>query len=222
METNVVTEGVTDRLPGILALFNNVAPGREADYETWFQTEHLAERLAVPGFLVGRRHEAVSGNPRYFNYYVTQSVDVLTSHAYLARLGDPTPMTRMVMSEIFKDMNRTVCRRTYRAGNMAGVGVVTVRFNQKPDEAKLIAAVDMAARDKAVACGEVWLAASPAEFPVSQEERLRGGDLKIEACILIETLRVSDAEKIAAFLSGEFPDAETGVYQRLCELRSSN
>lgn len=211
---------MTENLPGILALFNNVAPGRESDYETWFQSEHLAERLAVPGFLIGRRHEAVSGNPRYFNYYVTHSVDVLKSDAYLARLGDPTPMTRMVMSEIFKDMNRTVCRRTYRAGAMHGVGVVTVRFNQKPDEAKMIAAVDTMARDKAVACGEVWLAASPAEFPISAEERLRGGDRKIEACIVIETLRVSEAEKIAAALSSEFPDAEIGVYRRLCELRS--
>ena len=51
----------TDTLPGILAIFNNVAPGREAEFEEWFQHEHLAERIALPGFLIGRRHEAVSG-----------------------------------------------------------------------------------------------------------------------------------------------------------------
>ena len=213
---------MSENLPGILALFNDVAPGSESDYETWFQTEHLAERLAVPGFLIGRRHEAVSGSPRYFNYYVTQSVDVLKSDAYLARLGDPTPMTRKVMTAVFKNMNRTVCRRTYRAGQMAGVAVVTVRFDRKPEEAQMIAAVDAMSRDTAVACGEVWLAASLAEFPISAEERLRGGDRKIEACIVVETLRVSDAEKIAAALAGKFPDAEVGVYRRLCELRSSN
>jgi hypothetical protein len=44
-------------LPGILAIFNNVAPGREAEFEEWFQHEHLAERIAVPGFLLGRRHD---------------------------------------------------------------------------------------------------------------------------------------------------------------------
>lgn len=213
---------MTENLPGILAIFNNVVPGRESEFEEWFQHEHLAERLAVPGFLIGRRHEAVAGNPSQFNYYVTQSVEILKSAAYLSRLDSPTPMTRMVMSEIFRDMNRTVCRRTYRAGAMHGVGVVTVRFNQKPDEARLISAVDTVARDKAVACGEVWLAASPAEFPVSAEERLRGGDRKIEACMVIETLRVSEAEKIAATLSIDFPAAEIGVYRRLCELRSSN
>ena len=50
------TVDVADTLPGILAIFNNVAPGREAEFEEWFQHEHLAERIAVPGFLIGRRH----------------------------------------------------------------------------------------------------------------------------------------------------------------------
>ena len=66
---------MAEALPGILAIFNNVAPGREAEFEEWFQHEHLAERIAVPGFLLGRRYEAVSGEPRYFNFYLTQSAD---------------------------------------------------------------------------------------------------------------------------------------------------
>ena len=45
---------MADTLPGILAIFNNVASGREAEFEEWFQHEHLAERIAVPGFLIGR------------------------------------------------------------------------------------------------------------------------------------------------------------------------
>jgi hypothetical protein len=53
---------MSDALPGILAIFNNAAPGREAEFDEWFQHEHLAERLAVPGFLLGRRYEAVSGS----------------------------------------------------------------------------------------------------------------------------------------------------------------
>jgi hypothetical protein len=128
---------VPDTRPGILAIFNNVAPGREAEFEEWFQHEHLGERLAVPGFLLGRRHEAVSGEPRYFNFYLTQSADVLTSAAYLTRLDHPTPMTRVVMAEIFKDMVRTVCEQTLRLGTMRGAVAVTVRFREQPDEAAL-------------------------------------------------------------------------------------
>ena len=43
---------MSETLPGILAIFNNAAPGREAEFEEWFQHEHLAERVAVPGFLL--------------------------------------------------------------------------------------------------------------------------------------------------------------------------
>jgi hypothetical protein len=206
--------------PGILAIFNNVAPGREAEFEEWFQHEHLAERIAVPGFLLGRRHEAVAGEPRYFNFYLTTSVAVLKSPAYLARLDDPTPLTRTVMSEIFKDMNRTVCHRVFRRGALRGIGVVTVRFDERPDETALQATIDRLMARPSVACGEIWRAADKREFPVSMEERLRGGDRKIEGCLVVETLRVPDAETIAASLAATFPNARVGVYRLLCDIRA--
>jgi hypothetical protein len=211
---------VADTRPGILAIFNNVAPGREAEFEAWFQHEHLQERLAVPGFLLGRRHEAVAGEPRYFNFYVTQSADVLTSAAYLTRLDHPTPMTRVVMAEIFKDMIRTVCRQTLRLGTMRGAVAVTVRFRERPDEAALEATLENLIHDKAVACGEVWSAVNAGESPVSEEERLRGGDRCIAACLLVETLRLPDAERIVSALATRFPGAALGIYRLLCEIRS--
>jgi hypothetical protein len=217
MMSDVVTS-----YPGILAIFNNVASGRETEFEEWFQHEHLAERLAVPGFLLGRRHEAISGLPRYFNFYVTQSIEILKSAAYLGRLNDPTPMTRTVMSEIFKDMIRTVCHRTFRLGSMRGTAVVTVRFADRPNEAYLKTTIEELVQDHAVACGEIWLATDPLEFPVSMEERLRGGDRRIEACLLVETLRVPEAEKVAAALAVEFPNTEIGVYRLLCEIGANN
>jgi hypothetical protein len=36
-------------VPGILAIFQNVVPGREPEFEEWFQHEHLPERMAVQG-----------------------------------------------------------------------------------------------------------------------------------------------------------------------------
>jgi len=205
--------------PGILAIWNNIPAGREAEFEEWFQHEHLEERIAVPGFLLGRRHEAVSGTPRYFNYYVTASPDVLKSRAYLERLDNPTPMTRRIMSGVFKDMNRTVCRRTFRAGQMRGVVAVTARFTSAVDHAALKATIETLMKDRAVACGEIWSAVDPKEFPINEEERLRGGDNKIGACLLVETLRPADAERYAAEVARRFPTADVGVYRVLCEIR---
>jgi hypothetical protein len=135
---------------GILAMWHDCEVGREEEYEVWYQTEHLFERLGVPGFLFGRRLEAVSGTPRFFNFYVTETPDVLTSEPYLARLNDPTPLTRSVMSKAFKNMTRTVCRRAARAGRFRGSTVVTARFSERGDRSALISLVDTLSRGPAV------------------------------------------------------------------------
>jgi hypothetical protein len=144
---------VTVARPGILAIFNNVAPGREAEFEEWFQHEHLQERLGVPGFLLGRRYEAVRGEPRYLNFYVTRSADVLSSAEYRMRLNNPTPMTRMVMSKIFKDMIRTVCQ-SFRIGTMRGALAVAARFSERPDENALKATLENLLHDKGSRVGK--------------------------------------------------------------------
>ena len=209
---------MAEQHPGILAIWNDCRAGREAEFEAWFQGEHLMERLAVPGFLFGRRHQAISGSAGYFNFYLVESPDVLTSKPYLERLDDPTPMTKRIMSEVFLNMNRTVCRRTMRYGGFRGAFAVTARFNAAPDESALKATLHALLADTAVASGEVWIALDPRGMPVSQEEKLRGGDRKIAACLMIDTLRQADADKTGADLAKKFPGTEVGVFRVLCQL----
>jgi hypothetical protein len=205
---------------GILAIFNNVAPGRDDDFNNWFQGEHLPERLAVPGFLYGRRHQALSGSSAYFNFYVVESPEVLTSKAYFDRVNNPTPRSRVTMSEIFRDMCRTVCRRELRVGSARG-GVTTVaRFEQPQEMAALKAVLDELAKDETVS-GELW---SSAETPgaATEEEKLRGGDKKIAQCLLIDTLDQRKAEQIAQWLRQTFPAAEIGVFRVIAHMGDSN
>jgi len=204
--------------PGILAIWNDCRPGREADFEAWFQGEHLQERLAVPGFLFGRRHEALSGNPRYFNFYVTEAPAVLTSKAYLDRLDNPTPMTKRIMSDVFINMSRTVCERRLRRGAFRGAYAVAVRFNAAPDDGALTALADNLVRDPGIAACEIWTATDPAGQPVSMEEKLRGGDKKIKGCLLIDTLRQAEAEGLGRRMTGDFAGADVGVFRVLCQL----
>jgi hypothetical protein len=211
---------MTEGTPGILAIWNDCAPGREADFEEWYQQEHFHERIAVPGFLLGRRFEVVAGSPRYFCFYLTQSPDVLKSAAYLERLDKPTPMTRRIMTDAFRDMSRTVCHQTLRLGAMRGAAAITLRFGERLDPGALEATIAALLKDKAVACGEIWSAVDAAAIPVSEEERLRGGDKKIAGCLYVETLRAAEAETIAGALSRQFPAATVGVYRLLCEIGS--
>jgi hypothetical protein len=208
--------------PGILAIFNDCRAGREAEFEAWFQGEHLLERLSVPGFLFGRRHKAISGAGGYFNFYLVESPEVLMSKPYLERLDHPTPMTHTVMSEVFINMNRTVCWRTTRHGGFRGAFAVTARFNRKQNEAVLSDALKKITADTAVAGGEIWIALDQAGMPVSMEEKLRGGDKKIAAALMIDTLYQHGAETVGAQLARQFPDADIGVFQVLCHIGRSD
>lgn len=203
---------------GILAIWNDCRAGREAEFDSWFQGEHLLERLAVPGFLFGRRHQAISGACGYFNFYVVEQPAVLTSKPYLERLDHPTPMTLKVMSEIFINMNRTICHRTLRRGAFRGAYAVTARFDVAPEMSALTVLAENLVHDAGVASCEIWSAVDPAGQPVSMEEKLRGGDKKIKACLMVDTLRQGDAEKLGQRLSQQFAGAEVGVFRVLCQL----
>ena len=204
--------------PGILAIFNDCRAGREAEFEAWFQGEHMIERLSVPGFVFGRRHKAISGAPGYFNFYMVETPAVLTSKPYLERLDHPTPMTHTIMSEVFVNMNRTVCRRTVRRGHFRGAFTVAARFNRAPDEAMLSGELETLAADTAVAGGEIWVALNSASMPVSKEEQLRGGDKKIAGALLVDTLYQDRAEAIGAQWTKQFPGVDICVYRVLCQI----
>ena len=83
---------------GILSIWNDIAAESDAFYERWYMGEHFPERLGVPGFLRGRRYEAIQADRKYFSFYDLENADVLFSDAYLARLNAPTAWTQTVMT----------------------------------------------------------------------------------------------------------------------------
>jgi hypothetical protein len=115
-----------------------------------------------------------------------------------------------------------VCRRTARRGRFRGAFVAAARFNQTPDEAALLTALDAFTADTKVAGGEIWIALDPAGQPVSMEEKLRGGDKKIAGALLIETLYQEDAAAVGAQLAKQFPAADMAVYRVLCHIGRSD
>jgi hypothetical protein len=211
----------TGEAQGVMAIWNDIRDGRASDFEHWYRNEHFPERLAVPGFRIGRRFEAVSGTPRYFCYYLTDTPEVLASSAYIERLNHPTPLTRTMMSEVFLNMNRTVCRRIRHFGTLSGDVCVTARFQQPADPAAVWPMLEGFARTEGIAGCELWSAVEQ-QTDTAAEERLRGGDRKIAACAMVETLRLSDAGLIRDELERAFgATAEIGIYRLLNQLASS-
>ena len=79
---------------GLLMVWCDVPAAKEDDFNRWYNEEHLAERLAIPGFLSGARYEAVKGGPKHLAYYELESAEVLLTPAYKKVQANPTAWTK--------------------------------------------------------------------------------------------------------------------------------
>jgi hypothetical protein len=85
---------------GLLMVWADVPADREPDFNRWYNEEHLAERLAIPGFLAAARYEAVKGAPKHLAVYELESAAVMQSEAYARVQKNPTPWTRRCSPEV--------------------------------------------------------------------------------------------------------------------------
>ena len=97
---------------GLLLTLTEPPAAMEEEFNAWYDTEHLAERLAIPGFRSARRWVAdcKPGEGKYLATYELDSVAVLSSRAYLARFENQTPWSRRCLAKtvVFK---RWVCEQ---------------------------------------------------------------------------------------------------------------
>ena len=53
----------------LMTAWTHVAPEHEAEFNAWYDAEHLPEIVALPGFLSGRRYACESTVPKYLAWY---------------------------------------------------------------------------------------------------------------------------------------------------------
>ena len=87
---------------GLLMVYSEVPAKHEDEYNAWYDTEHIPERLAVPGILTALRFVCIEGgHPRYLAMYDLESFDVMNSPAYLEVAHDKSsPWTKRVTSRV--------------------------------------------------------------------------------------------------------------------------
>jgi len=83
---------------GFLLVLMQPPANIEEEFNAWYDTEHVPERLAVPGVLTALRFCSVSAaTPKYLAMYDLESESVLESEAYKRVAGDnSSPWTRRV------------------------------------------------------------------------------------------------------------------------------
>ena len=99
----------------VLTVWTDAKTNAEADFNEWYNRQHVNERCDVPGFLSGRRYRAISGRPRYMALYDTVGSDILSSAPYRKALNNPTDWTHKVMPG-FKGLVRAILDVEFRIG----------------------------------------------------------------------------------------------------------
>ncbi len=108
----------------------DVDPADEADFNRWYDREHLEERVAIEGFLEARRYVAHQARPKYLCLYSTRTFEVLDSPAYRAKLANPTDWSTKTMAR-FKNMIRAIARITISRGKGRGAALGIVRLRPR-------------------------------------------------------------------------------------------
>jgi hypothetical protein len=97
---------------GALFFAMNVKPEAEADFNAWYNEEHLPGLAAVPGCLRARRFRAAGGSHKYVAFYHLTGPEVTTSAAW--KKAVETPWTMRIRPQT-SDRLRVVLKRYQRA-----------------------------------------------------------------------------------------------------------
>jgi hypothetical protein len=125
---------------GMLLTSMDIDEAHEAEFNRWYDREHLEERVAIEGFIEARRYVAEEGAPKYLSLYSTETFEVLDSPAYRKALANQTDWSKANIGR-FKNMIRSVARITISRGKGRGawLGVIRLRpVRGKEDELRAL------------------------------------------------------------------------------------
>ena len=181
----------------------DIAAEAIAEHDDWHTHEHMPERLGIPGFLRGSRWLARAGAPRYLVLYEVESIDVLASEPYLARLNDPSPWTARMMKH-YVGMRRALCHVVAGSGTGMGGIALLIRFAPVEGAASRIkdwllhTALPGLAGRRGIASAHLLVSTLASQMTV--EQRIRGKDGGLHSALIITGY---DAGAIAGLAANE-------------------
>ncbi len=181
----------------VLAIWNDVDPDIEADFNEWYLREHIPERTMVPGLARGRRYRAESGSPRYMAFYEATSMTVLTEGAYRTQLDNPTEWTRRITTR-FRFMQRGLCDVAGSVGD--GMGGAAAVVHLTPDDGPRLrewiigTLLPELQALPGVAAAHLWiLAPGEQRSPTTALSQRAEPDRKLAWAVIVETMELTDA-----------------------------
>jgi hypothetical protein len=160
------------------------------EHDRWHTHEHLPERLSIPGFRRGTRWTAATAGagPRYMVLYEVESLAVLASEAYLARLNRPTPWTTKLMPH-YRGMTRGLCAVLGSFGFGQGGSAALIRFSPDASQAAALNRWLLEQALRAVpqlpGLGSAHLLQGAQAPAMTNEQRIRGTDRAFASALIL-------------------------------------
>lgn len=190
--------------PCTLFVMNDIDAHVEAEFNEWYQTEHVLQRMNLPGFMSARRYRALGDSQAYMTFYRCKDVAVLEQPAYQDILVNPTTLTKKMMPH-FRNMVRSACDETWSAGSGLGGEAVVLRCAPKPGQEQAARAYiaqelySQLAQANCLVRLALWEASQNVGAAPSPEEARRGvPDQRVQWVLFFETYDLKNCETLLA------------------------
>ncbi|UEP31190.1 MULTISPECIES: DUF4286 family protein [unclassified Burkholderia] len=185
---------------GQLCVWTDIDAAHEADFNAWYDREHMQERVAIPGFTHARRFRATDGGPRkYLALYVTDTLDVFRGDAYRRAFTQQTAWS-LANFERMTGTQRRVGDLTIEAGDGEGVHLALfVLPPERIDVPRLRERFDAALREPGIHAARLFRTAPDLSAPIGADAAARPA---ADALVLIEGSDAAATRRVAAAIAG--------------------
>ena len=115
----------------VMINWSDVAVENRHAYYEWHCREHMVGRVALPGFVRGRRYIAAKASRDFLVCYEVEDIGALTSKAYSDKANAPSELTRRT-SRYVVNASRALARVRASLGIGTGGCALTLRFDVRP------------------------------------------------------------------------------------------
>lgn len=120
-----------DTRPAQLLVWTDIADEDEADFNRWYDREHMAERIGIPGFTLARRFRSTDGDRPYLALYQTTSLDTFYSDAYRQVFSNQTDWSYRTFARMVNTVRRVgAIEARYGKGEGGFLGLFTLPSRQ--------------------------------------------------------------------------------------------
>lgn len=206
---------------GELFIWTAVDPAHEQDFNRWYDTEHMQERAAIPGFIWSRRYHSTTCARPYLALYRTESLKVFTTDTYRQAFTKQTEWSVRNFSRMYNTQRRVAAvTLAFGAGTGAGIALVSLGSVAVAEQA-LARCKSLGQTAEGILSAKILTPDTTLSTPLpseSTEQRV------LEPYLIIDATSVSEAAKAAAVIVKQLSLPETAChsFDLLWDLQSSD